>query len=78
MAQMAADVAVSVVEHTDDVEDQRAVGDGFAKGGEAVRHGLVAMTVVSDGEIALDEVPELQVKVERASLPVPQELGFQG
>ena len=75
---MAADVAVSVVEHADDVEDQRAVGDRFAKGGEADRHGLEATTVVGDGEVALDEVSELDVEVECASLLVPQELGFQG
>jgi len=76
-AEMAADVAVPVVEPTDDVENQRAIGDGLAKGSEAVRHGLETAVVVGDGEIALDEVLELQVEVERASLQVPQKLGFQ-
>jgi len=78
MVKMTADVAVPVVEVADDVEDQHAVGDRFAKGGEADRHGLEATAVVGDGEVALDEVSELDVKVECASLPVPQELSFQG
>ena len=77
-AKMTTDVAEPVVEAADDVQDQRAVSDGLAKGGEAVRHGLEATAVVGDGELPLDEVPELVVEVEGARLPLPQELGFQG
>lgn len=78
----AADVATDdgelLVEPADDVEDEVAVGDLLAEITEGVRHALEAVTVVLDGQVALDDVPKLGVEVEGSCLPVIKKLRLNG
>jgi len=71
-------VAEALVEATDHVKDEGAVGDHFAKSREVVSHLLQPAAVVGDGEVALDEVAKPRLKVDGASLPVAEELGLDG
>ena len=66
------------MEEADDVENESAVLNGFAKIGEVVGHVLELLAVVGDGEIILHECSELGVENEGASLAVTQELGLDG
>jgi hypothetical protein len=63
-----------LVEATDDVEDECAVGDVIAKANQCIPHGLETPAVVGDGEVALDEGAELGVEEESTLLPIAEEL----
>jgi hypothetical protein len=71
-------VGEALVEATDYVEDEGAVGDDFAESTEVIGHLLEAAAVLGNGEVALDEVAEPHLKLEGAYLPVPKELGLDG
>jgi hypothetical protein len=71
------DVAKALVEVVDDVEDEGVVSGGLTKGCEVVSH-LQPATVISDGEVALDEVAKPRLKVDGANLRVAEELGLNG
>jgi hypothetical protein len=75
---MAFDVGEVLVEAADHVQHQGAVGDGLAKIGEGVGHGLELPAVVGDGQITLAEVAELGVEVQCAGLSVPEKLRLDG
>jgi hypothetical protein len=68
------DVAEALVEATNHVEDEGAIGDDLAKGREIVNHLLQVATVVGDGEIALDEVAKLCLKVDGRASQLPRNL----
>jgi hypothetical protein len=59
------------VEAADDVEHQRAITNRFAKINKLVSHGLEAVAIVGDRQIALDEGAELE---KGTSFLVPNEL----
>jgi hypothetical protein len=67
-------VAEALVQAADDVEDEGAVSDDLTKCREIIGHLLQPAAVVGDGELALDEVAELCLQVDGASLAVPEEL----
>ena len=67
-------MAEALVEATDHVKDEGAVGDHFAKSRRVVRHLLQPAAVVGDGEVALDEGAKPRLKVDGASLLVAEEL----
>jgi hypothetical protein len=72
-AEMDADGSELLAKATDDVEDECAVGDGLGKTSQGINHGLEALAVLSDGEVALDQGAELGV--EKGSLfPIVEEL----
>jgi len=77
-AKVEADGFEPFVEAADDVEDEGAVGDGFAEVAEILRLALVEQTVVSDGEVALTEVAEVGVGVQGARRLIPEKLGLDG
>lgn len=56
MAQQGPNVGEALVEASDHVEDEGAIGDGLAEGAEIVGHLLEAAAVLGGGEIPLDEV----------------------
>lgn len=62
------------IEAPQEVEDEDAVGDGFAQVRKVVCHGLHVATVVGDGKITLHKIAELDVEEERASLAVAEKL----
>jgi hypothetical protein len=66
------------VEAADDVEDEGAVLNSFAKVGEVVGHALELLAVIGDGEITLHKSSELGIENEGARLAVTQELGLDG
>jgi hypothetical protein len=67
----------SFVEAADDVEHQRAITNRFAEISKLVSHGLEAVAIVGDRQIALDEGAELGVEEKSAGLLVPEELLFE-
>ena len=75
---VAAGVTEALVEASDKVEGQRAIGDVFPKICKLLRHVLEAPAKVRDGEITLDEIAELDVEVEGADLPIAEKLVLQG
>jgi hypothetical protein len=77
-AEVKADGFEPFVETADDVEDEGAVGDGLAEVAEVLSLALVAPAIVSDGEIALTEGPEVGVGVQGARGLIPEELGLNG
>jgi len=70
--------AEGIVEPTDDVEDERLLGDGLAEVPKIFRHAFEGTPVVDDGEIALGKGAELLVGVESTGSAVPKELGLDG
>jgi hypothetical protein len=67
-----------LVETTKYVEDEGAVSDNLAQGGEIVGHLLQTAAVLDDREITLYEVAELRLELDRPCLSIAQELGFNG
>jgi len=65
------------VEAADDVEDEGAVLNGFAKVGEVVGHALELLAVIGDREITLHKSSELGVEDEGASLAITPRIGHQ-
>ena len=53
-----------LVEAAKDVEDECVIRDEFTQVNESVSHGLEALAVLGDGQVALDEVPKLGVKAD--------------
>jgi hypothetical protein len=72
------DVGEALVQTADDVEDEGAVMNRFAKVAESVSHPFELAAVVGDGEIALTKIAEFRVEEERPSLAVPEELRLNG
>jgi len=70
--------AEGIVEPTDDVEDERLLGDGLAEVPKIFRHAFEGAPVVDDGEIALGKGAELLIGVESTGSAVPKELGLDG
>lgn len=60
------------------IEDKRAVGGNFSEITKGVCHVLEFTTIVSNGEVALDEVLKGGVKVEGALFAIGKELVFHG
>lgn len=77
-AQQGPEVGEALVEASNHVEDEGAIGDGLAEGAEIVGHLLEAAAVHDDGEIPLDEVVEFRLEVNGVNLPVAEELGLDG
>jgi len=77
-AKMKTKGAEALIEPTDDVEDERLLGDRLAEVPKIFRHAFEAAAVVDDGEIALGKGPELLVGVESSGGTVPKELGLDG
>jgi hypothetical protein len=71
------DGSEALVEPSDEIEGERAVGDGFPEIAECCRHTLELPGVVRNGLVALDEVAELDVELDDAGFPVPMELVLQ-
>jgi hypothetical protein len=67
------DVGETLVQTVDDVEDEGAVMNGFAKVAESVSHPFELAAVVEDGEIALAKIAKFRVEEECPSLAVPEE-----
>jgi hypothetical protein len=63
---MKADGLEPLVETPDDVEDERAVGDGLAEVAEVLCLALVEPAIVGDGEVTLTEGAEVGVGVQGA------------
>jgi hypothetical protein len=76
--QQGTDVREALVEATNHVEDEGAVGDDLSQGSEIVGHLLQTAAVLGDGEIALHEVAKLHLELDRPCLLIAQELGFDG
>lgn len=66
----------ALIESADHVEDEDAVSDDLTEGAEIVGHLLEVAAVLSDGEIALDEVAELYLDLDGTHLLVAEELGL--
>jgi len=73
-AKMKTKGAEALIEPTDDVEDERLLGDRLAEVPKIFRHAFEAAAVVDDGEIALGKGPGLLVGVESSGGTVPKEL----
>jgi hypothetical protein len=71
-------VAIAGVEATQKVQHQGPVGDRLAEVAERVCHALHLATVLVHGEVPLREQVELGIEVQGASVPVPEELFFEG
>jgi hypothetical protein len=71
-------VAIAGAEATQKVQHQGPIGDRLAEVTERVRHALHLAAVLVHGEVPLREQVELGVKVQGASVPVPEELVFEG
>jgi hypothetical protein len=69
-----ADVGEALVQTADDVKDEGAIMNGFAKVAESVTHPFELAAVVGDGEIVLAKIAEFRVEEECPSLAVPEEL----
>jgi hypothetical protein len=65
---------VPLVQPSEDVVNEVAVGDHAAEVAEGVGHALHLMTVVAHREVALDEVAEHGVEMKRARLAIADEL----
>lgn len=72
------DVAKVLIEVADHVEDEGAVGDDLAKGSEVISHLLEASVVVSDTEVALNEVVKPRLQVNGSRLLIAEKLGLNG
>jgi hypothetical protein len=72
------DVAETLIQTPDEVEDESAVGDDLAKGREIVGHLLQPAAVVSDRELALDEVAEPRLEMNGAGVAIAEELRLDG
>ena len=72
------DVSEALVETADDVEDEGAIGDDFTEGTKFGGHLLEVPAVLGDGEVALDKVAKLCLKLDGAGLPDAEELGLDG
>jgi hypothetical protein len=75
---MQTDVGVALVEASDEVDDERAVGDHLTEVAEIICHTLESPVVVGDGEVTLVEVAELGIKVECPGFAIAEELRFDG
>jgi len=75
---MKAESAEALVQPTDDVEDERRLGDRVAEVPEVFGHTLEAAAIFDDGQIALGEGAELLVGIEGARDAIPKELGVNG
>jgi hypothetical protein len=64
---------VPLVQPSKDVEDKIAVRDHAAEVTEGVDHALHLVTIVTHGEVTLDEVAKRGVKMNRAHLVVDNE-----
>jgi hypothetical protein len=71
-------VAIAGVEATQKVQQQGPVGDRLAEVVERVSHALHLAAVLVHGEVPLREQVELGIEVQGASVPVPEELFFEG
>jgi hypothetical protein len=71
-------VAIAGAEATQKVQHQGPVGDRLAEVAERVCHALHLAAVLVHGEVPLREQVELGVEVQGASVPVPEELFFEG
>ena len=74
MTKESADVGEALIEATDEVENESAVGDDLAEGCEIINHLLQFAAVVGDGEVPLHEVAELRLQLNGASLPIAEKL----
>ena len=77
-AEMEAEGAEALVQPTDDVEDERRLGDRLAEVPKVFSHTFEAATIFDDRQIALGEGAELLVGVEGACDSIPKELGVDG
>jgi hypothetical protein len=71
-------VAISGAEAMQKVQHQGPVGDRLAEVAERVRHALHLAAVLVHGEVPYREQVELGIKVQGVSVPVPEELFFEG
>jgi hypothetical protein len=71
-------VAKTGAEATQKVQHQGPVGDRLAEVAEGVCHALHLEPVLVHGEVPLREQVEIGVEVQGASVPVPEELFFEG
>ena len=75
-AEVKTDDLEALIEATDDIQDERAVGDILAEITDCIDHAFEAATVIRDREFALNKSAELRVEEEGASLPISKELGL--
>jgi hypothetical protein len=71
-------VAIAGAEATQKVQHQGPVGDRLAEVAERVHHALHLAAVLIHKEAPLREQVELGVEVQSTSVPVPEELFFEG
>jgi hypothetical protein len=71
-------VAIAGAKATQKVQHQGPIGDRLVEVAVRVRHALHLAAILVHGEVPLREQVELGVEVQGASVPVPEELFFEG
>ena len=68
--QVKTDVGKTLVEATDEVEDEGAIGDYLTEVAEIIRHMLHTPVVIRGGKITMNEATELGVEVQGTGLTI--------
>jgi hypothetical protein len=76
--EVGAEVSEAVIQATEDVDDEEAVGDGLAELDEGVSECFHLAAVIRDGESALHQGAELGVDEDDPGFTIADELFFEG